>query len=274
MGGGAMSGGVRVFSKEGTKMKMRLWGLVLLLALTPLMARAEGEKASAPAADPRRVPFVGCEADGQAGPLNAPQAARDELPLADAGGKLAYYQAQKGPGVLGPRGWKCYGWYGSNGAFVVVGPELEVLKTLGGPFGSPRIVAQAVDGDTSGKYEIAGAVARVFPKYKSFVDKIVADDNIPAAYYVFEPYPADSLHYLSDEAVEFETPAHSEGLASDAEDAYPTSGFVMLRTEKAEEDSAPQIEGMDRLDIQLPPKLQALSGKIREQFEQKYTPLP
>ena len=37
--------------------------------------------------------------------------------------KLAYYQAEKGIGVLAPRDWHCFGTYGSGGDTLYVTPQ-------------------------------------------------------------------------------------------------------------------------------------------------------
>jgi len=51
-----------------------------------------------------RVPFVGCKADGQAGPKDAPPGEPVAVALpTDIAGKLAYYRWE-GLGVLAPKG--------------------------------------------------------------------------------------------------------------------------------------------------------------------------
>src|SRR6266571_1097020 len=78
------------------------------------------------------VPFVGCKSDGQTDLLEAPTGAAKEIqaPAAFAN-RLAYYQAENGPGVLGPRGWTCFGVYGSNGETLYVTPDqLDSTTTL------------------------------------------------------------------------------------------------------------------------------------------------
>ncbi|HUA18015.1 MAG TPA: hypothetical protein VMB25_04665, partial [Bryobacteraceae bacterium] len=54
-----------------------------------------------------RVPFVGCAADGQAGPVQAPKGHDREVRMGTrTAERLAYYK-DTGPGVLAPRGWHC-----------------------------------------------------------------------------------------------------------------------------------------------------------------------
>jgi hypothetical protein len=80
------------------------------------------------------VPFVGCKSDGQMGPVQAPTGENKVAPItAEMAGRLAYYKAEKGSGVLAPRGWYCLGTYGSNGEALYVSPNpiraADVLST-------------------------------------------------------------------------------------------------------------------------------------------------
>lgn len=62
------------------------------------------------------VPFVGCKSDGQTGPQKAPNGKPVLLPLpAKFAERLAYYKSEQSAGVLAPRGWYCFGTYGSSG---------------------------------------------------------------------------------------------------------------------------------------------------------------
>src|SRR5947209_17517359 len=54
------------------------------------------------------IAFVGCPADGQAGPIEAPKGppkvvAGTEVPAS----RLAYYKGEEAPGLVGPRGGHC-----------------------------------------------------------------------------------------------------------------------------------------------------------------------
>src|SRR5208283_4261268 len=50
------------------------------------------------------VPFIGCNSDGQVGPVDAPKGtSRSALIGREAAQKLAYYKAAQGVGVLHPR---------------------------------------------------------------------------------------------------------------------------------------------------------------------------
>src|SRR3979411_2121933 len=74
------------------------------------------------------VPFQGCRADGQAGPLPAPDTPDKTIRLdANVAQRLTYYKAESGPGILAPRGWNCVGSYGSAGSNLIVAPSVDEL---------------------------------------------------------------------------------------------------------------------------------------------------
>src|SRR5579864_2187946 len=79
--------------------------------------RSAGPKAS--------VPFVGCPSDGQLGPGEAPRGENSQVVAIspEIARRLAYYKADHGSGILAPRGWHCFGTYGSNGSNLYVTPE-------------------------------------------------------------------------------------------------------------------------------------------------------
>ena len=70
------------------------------------------------------VPFKGCASDGQMGPEEAPKGKSVSRPItAKAASQLAYYKSENGDaGVLGPRGWYCFGTYGSGGDALYISP--------------------------------------------------------------------------------------------------------------------------------------------------------
>lgn len=120
------------------------------------------------------VLFVGCASDGQVGPLEAPSAKSKVMAIsAGAAERLAYYKAEYGVGVLAPRGWHCFGTYGSNGATLYVSPDpinaADLLSTSWKGFAGPAIQISVAEGGTSGRFEVAKTIARVFPKHKAFV---------------------------------------------------------------------------------------------------------
>jgi hypothetical protein len=69
------------------------------------------------------VPFVGCKSDGQVGPQDAPTGKPKIITISpQLAQRVAYYKASGGSGVLAPRGWYCFGTYGSDGSNLYVTP--------------------------------------------------------------------------------------------------------------------------------------------------------
>ncbi len=167
------------------------------------------------------VPFVGCASDGMAGPQAAPtgQSLAIAIPPALAQ-RLAYYKAEYGPGALAPRGWNCFSTYGSDGSNLFVSPDpidtsqLDSLSWKG--FTGQVIEVSEMDGGTSGRFEVAKVIARVFPAYKTFAQNVIAEGIEPASDFPFGPYPGDKLTYRGNNVVEFETPANTQGLGTDS----------------------------------------------------------
>jgi hypothetical protein len=61
---------------------------------------------------------------------------------------------------------------------------------------------------------LKGAIARVFPAHRAFVRKVIAEGIEPTSDFPFGPYPNDKLTYKNKEMVEYETPAHKDGLGT------------------------------------------------------------
>lgn len=165
------------------------------------------------------VPFVGCASDGQVGPRKAPHGKTKSLPLSPAlADKLAYYQAEEGSGVLAPRGWHCFSTYGSNGGSLFVAPQMIDSKLVFSEKwkGFSGSVVQISDsfGGTSGRFEVASIIARVFPAHKVFVSRVIAEGIETATDFPFGAYPKDKVRYRSKEVVEYETPPQTEGLGT------------------------------------------------------------
>jgi len=167
------------------------------------------------------VPFVGCASDGQVGPQAAPsgKSLAVQVPVALAQ-RLAYYKAEDGFGVLAPGGWHCFSTYGSNGASLFVSPDPIDSKTLLSldwkGFTGTAVQISVADGGTSGRFEVAKVIARVFPAHKTFAENVIAEGIEPAADFPFGPYPSDKLTYRGKNIVEFETPANAQGLGTDS----------------------------------------------------------
>src|SRR5580698_5306558 len=142
--------------------------LILLVLSVPLWAQQAA------------VPFVGCKSDGQAGPVDAPSGTSKAVPSsAGAAQRLAYYKAASAFGTLAPRGWYCFGTYGSAGASLYVSPEPIARAALFSAdwtgFTGPAIQISLSDGGTSGRFQVARMIARVFPAHRAFADQVIAE---------------------------------------------------------------------------------------------------
>ncbi len=183
-----------------------------------------------------QVPFVGCASDGQAGPQQAPTGKSKAVAIpAGAAERLAYYKAEYGAGVLAPRGWHCFSTYGSNGSNLFVSPDLLDSKTLMSMdwkgLSGRAVQVSALSGGTSGRFEVAKIIARVFPAYKTFAQNVIAEGIEPASDFPFGPYPNDKLTYRGTAIVEFETPANTEGLGTVSKlqaNASPIDGVAII----------------------------------------------
>jgi hypothetical protein len=182
------------------------------------------------------VPFVGCASDGQMGPQKAPngKSLAVAIPAALAE-RLAYYKAKFGIGVLAPRGWHCFSTYGSSGENLFVSPDPIESKTLLSlnwqGFTGPVVQISVFDGGTSGRFEVAQVIARLFPAYKAFAQKVIAEGTEPASDFPFNPYPGDKLTYRAKNIVEYETPANAQGLGTDSRlqmNASPIDGVAII----------------------------------------------
>ncbi len=67
-------------------------------------------------------------------------------------------------------------------------------------------------GDTSGRFEVARVVARVFPARRDFVQRVIGEGIMPAGDFPFGAFPDDRLDYRDERIVEYETPANSDGI--------------------------------------------------------------
>jgi uncharacterized RDD family membrane protein YckC len=215
-----------------------------------------------------RVPFIGCSSDGQSGPVPAPKGDVKVVQVdASAAQRLAYYESAQytGSGVLAPRGWYCFGTYGSDGSHLFVTPQPinsdDLFSTAGGGFIGPAIQASTISGETSGRLEVARVIARVFPAQQAFVQSQI-EEGIPSSDFPLGPYPKDKLIFQSDRIVEYQTPPHSEGLGTtvgslQAND-YPVNAVAILKG---------QAPDLLILMVRLPPGLNDLTSHIIQQME-------
>lgn len=171
----------------------------ILLSITSLVfavfvCPAESQQANARAT----VPFVGCKSDGQVGPRRAPggRVHRVNLPPETAQ-HLAFYRAQDTPGVLAPRNWFCFSTYGSSGStlYVTRTPirSADVFSYKWAGFTGPAIQLSISISDTSGRFEVAQIIARVFPAHRHFVQKLMSETLQPPSHFPFGRDPTSHL---------------------------------------------------------------------------------
>lgn len=178
---------------------------------------------------------------------------------------VAYYKAEMGMGVLGPRGWHCFGTYGSGGAQLFISPEqIEGANLFAADrkrFDGPVIEISYFYGGTSGRDAVAQVIARVFPEFKAFVADVVEMFDRPASYFPFGPYPKDTVIYKNKTVVEYRTPAQTEGLGTGSwlqKNDSPINGVAILTG---------QTPDLVLLAVRLPAGLGGLTSAIVDQVE-------
>jgi hypothetical protein len=241
---------------------MRCALLTTALAAASLLAQAQTS-----------VPYIGCPGDGQTGPYAAAEGSPKSINVPPAmADQLAWYE-YKGDagefGTLGPRGWNCFATIGSNGWTLYIAPEmLDSAKLLEHRnwkgFMGPAIQLSGSDGGTSGRFEVAQVVARVFPAHRAYARSIIAEGFGPASDYPFGPFPSDHLIYKGKELVEFTTPARRKGLGTMSwllPSNEPITGFALLSI-------GPGVDTeLLHLSLRLSPSLSFLSATLIQQAE-------
>ncbi len=238
--------------------RLRFAGSLAVAALVAVTSHALAQSAEKDIA----IPLIGCASDGQMGPVAAPASGgkTPRIPQ-DFAGSLAYYTSAA-LGVIAPRGWNCFGLYGSGGAVLLVTPErhdADDLLRSGRQIEGSAIVLSRVFGSTSGRFEVAKLAARLFPVANNFVQGVIDEGIEPAIDFQLMPFPADKLTRRSPTAVEYFSPGGTEGLGTEgplAKNGEPISGVVILLPD--EEMTA------IKLDIRLPTELHDLVSQITE----------
>jgi hypothetical protein len=232
------------------------------------------------------VPFVGCKSSRVVEPMEVPKEFYAEpyrgkslsvrVP-AQVAQRLAYYRSERSLGVLAPRGWHCIALYDSRGATLYVSPQaidtIQGLSRISVGFTGQTIEIDYVYGGTSGRYQVARVIARVFPNRRAFVENVIkrwSQEGIGAAgSFPVGPYPNDRLIYRNDDMVEFETPADTEGLGT-----MPT----LMSTLKKGSDPIRGVAiligntpDLVLLSLRVPPQLADLSSTIIQQVERDAT---
>jgi hypothetical protein len=220
------------------------------------------------------VPFVGCAQDGQGGPQPAPTGQPKTVVMdPTAATRLVYYTAGN-VGVLGPKGWYCFGVYGSDGTVLYIAPgpiqSSNVLSQTWTAGAGAAIVAAFSSGDTSGRFTVAKAIARIFPARRNFAQSVISEGIEPPDHFPTGPFSTDRTVTKSDTVVEYETPAGAQGLGTTfsrlAAGASPIDGAAVLQG---------QTPDLVFLAVRLTPDLQGLSPAIVQQFEaDAATPAP
>ncbi len=231
-------------------------GAVVLLAscLAPIAASAA-----------EQVTFVGCAGDGQTGPVAAPKGASKSVGVdAATAGQLAFYQAGGDLGALAPRGWKCFYFYGSNGATLTIAPSGNLQSGSDTPLTGPAVVATLDLGGTSGRFDVAKYSARLFPQLEqAFIAGVIAEGIEPKEDFPSGPYPADKTTAKNAREVEFVTPAGMDGLGTSGrlqKSALPIEGVAKLVDD-------PDGPDFFLLTVRLPANQAALAPAIVSQAE-------
>jgi len=212
------------------------------------------------------VPFVGCPSEGQLGPEEAPKGTSVSVATSREGVlQLAYYSFLPPTGVLAPRGWHCFGILGSGGGTLFITPELidypAAVAIIQSRLAGNAVVFNSTYGGGSGSDRVARVIARVFPKYKWFVNGVRKGYDLPSEVFPSGPYPADKLVYRSPRLVEFRTPAHADGLGTDSwfkQGDEPINGVAILVGDDPD---------LRMLSVRLPPGLTNLTTTIVHQME-------
>jgi hypothetical protein len=130
-------------------------------------------------------------------------------------------------------------------------------------FSGQLIQISVSDGHTSGRFQVAKIIARIFPDYRKFVRDVIAEGTEPASSFPVGPYPHDKLTYRSKRIVEFETPANVKGLGTDSRlqaDTDPISGVAILFGDDT---------SLVQLSTRLPARDRELRPVIIEQVERE-----
>ena len=209
-----------------------------------------------------RVPFVGCKGESQGDPVAAPNGTNKNVVISQqAAQRLAYYKGKFGEGVLAPRGWYCSEASGTSGATLYVSQN-PIPSNVPVSSNGPAVVLRMESGGTSGRFGVAEVIARVFPAFLPFVDRVIAEGTSPASSYVRQPFPFDHLTYRSNRIVEYQTQGDYAGLGTLESglkpDANPISGVAILDGDTPD---------MILLSVRLPKDSSGLGSEIIDEVE-------
>lgn len=252
---------------------MRLWpdvfqfvtaGVILTLcARSPVFAQTTGVASNAQEV-PVSVPFVGCASSGQIERLEAPKGTSRLVPISpEAAQALAHYESADGIGLLAPRGWHCEGASGSGGYALFLSPK-PIRHSMSGWAGleGAAIEVNHMYGGTSGRYNVAQIIARVFPAYRAFAVRALEMSDLPVPSH---PYPKDTLNYIGKAIVEYKTPAQTDGLGNFdswlGKNDMPIIGAAILLVDPPPKPNGDPPDAV-RLSVRVPPDLTRLTPEI------------
>ena len=185
---------------------------------TPAASSASSAPLPAPGATDVEVQAVACDRDGQLGPQKValPYATmKQHVDPAQAASLRLYSDGETS--VLAPSGWKCRGWYGSNGQGLVVAPDEAGLKN---DAKGERVSLSKWSWDTSGRLSAAPVAAR-FPALRA---KAQAVKGLPDPLQT-TPWPGERVSTLADgKTIRFDDPPNVHGTAGTS--TIATAGTV------------------------------------------------
>ncbi len=188
------------------------------------------------------VPFVGCPADGQTGPIQPPKGQPKVVSLGGLpAGAIAYYKGEQAPGVFAPAGWHCRVWYGSSGSSILVTPTpIDTTHFL-----PPKVVGAAVElglsfAGTSGRFSVASYASRLFPRVLArFIEGVKNEHVVPDSACGPRRYKGDSVTSVGHLVAEFTTPPGVTGLGTAnlfAPSRDPIYGIAVIAPDSTEPD--------------------------------------
>jgi hypothetical protein len=201
--------------------------------------------------------------------MEAPKGTSRSVPISPEDAKgVAYYRSADGIGLLAPRGWYCEGASGSSGYVLFTSPK-PIHHSMSGWDGieGAAIEVDHMYGGTSGRYDIARIIARVFPAYRAFAVRAMDGIDLPMPY---GPFPKDTLVYRGKAIVEYQTPARTDGLGNFdswlGKNDMPILGAAILIVDPPPNPSGDPPDAV-RLSVRVPPGLTRLTAAIVRCFE-------
>ena len=228
-----------------------------LLALSFVPSWSGGARA---ARSSTTLPFVGCASYGQSGFVPAPTGPSAVPAIAAVSAKdLADYTSTNRT-VLAPRGWHCIEGYGSGGTVLLVTPRPDTAETLPGfsSVAGPAVELVFVNGENSGRNEVAEIVSRLFPPKRRLIDGVASPWDVTPRY-PHGPGPSDRTVRRDRSEVDYTTSPHRDGMGTFgsrlAPGAEPIEGAAFLTRSDG-------VDSVVLLNVRLPPRLSALAPVI------------